>query len=160
MNNLLNFYKILKILFQSFILLFFAGSVWAADISEQVQEVSWQSWSGSVFEQAKTENKLVLLDLTAEWCEFCKKMDATTYRDPRILALLKQDYIAVRVDEKDSPELAKRYEKAGRPATIIFNSQGTEIIRKRGYIKPQWMLWFLQAVVANPTVEAHKVAQK
>ncbi len=146
-------------------LLLFASSVWAIDRSEQaqpsqIQSVKWQSWSDSIFEQAKKENKLVLLSLTAQWCEFCHKMDATTYRDPRVLALLKQDYITVRVDEKDNPELAKRYEKAGMPATLIFNSQGTEIIRKRGYIKPQWMVWFLQAVAAEPTVEAHKLAKK
>ncbi len=148
-----------------FMLLFFTASVWAVDRPEQVQSsqiqsVKWQSWSGSIFEQAKKENKLVLLSLTAEWCEFCHKMDATTYRDSRVQTLLKQDYITVRVDEKDNPELAKRYEKAGMPATLIFSSQGTEIIRKRGYIKPQWMVWFLQAVAADPTVEAHRIAKK
>ncbi len=143
-----------------FCLLFFTGNVWAVENQRQSPEINWEKWSASVFEQAQSENKLVLLNLTAEWCEFCKKMDATTYRDPHVLELLNQDYIAVRADEKDHPELAKRYEKAGRPATVIFNSEATEIIRKRGYIKPQWMVWLLQAVAADPAVEAHKVVQK
>lgn len=131
-----------------------------AELNNPGGEIAWVSWSPEVFAQARAEQRLVLLDLTAEWCEFCRKMDATTYRDPRVLELINRDYIAVRADEKDQPELAKRYEKAGRPATVIFNSEGTEIIRKRGYIKPQWMVWFLQAVAANPTVEAHRVAHK
>lgn len=142
------------------LLLFFASSIRAVEMPGQSPDINWKKWSASVFEQAQSKNKLVLLDLTAEWCEFCRKMDATTYRDPRVLELINRHYIPVRADEKDQPELAKRYEKAGRPATVIFNSKGSELIRKRGYIKPQWMVWFLQAVATNPTVEAHKIAQQ
>ena len=115
--------------------------------------VPWQTWSEAPFAQAKAENKLVLVDLSAEWCGFCKKMDATTWRDPKVLAAIEKDYVPVKiVDEKD-PELAARYRDYGRPAIIIMDADGTELMHKRGYMKPQWMEWLLQAVIQEQVSE-------
>ncbi len=36
----------------------------------------WNSWSPEVFEQARRDGKLILVGLVADWCSFCKKMDA------------------------------------------------------------------------------------
>ena len=47
----------------------------------------------------------VLLDLEAVWCHWCHVMDATTYRDPEAVALLKSKYIAVKVDQDSRPDL-------------------------------------------------------
>lgn len=107
----------------------------------------WQHWSAEQFPKAEKEGKLVLLDLSAEWCTFCKKMDATTYQDPRVLAVIARHYIPVRIEDEKSPELAARFRDIGRPGTIIFDGEGNELMVKRGYIKPQWMEWMLQAVV-------------
>lgn len=109
--------------------------------------VSWQSWSDAAFEQAGKAGKLVLLDLSAEWCVYCRKMDETTWRNPAVLAAIEQNYVAIQiVDEKD-PQLAERYRQYGRPAVIIMDADGNELMSKRGYMKPQWMEWMLQAVV-------------
>ena len=107
----------------------------------------WQRWSDQRFPQAETEGKLVLLDLSAEWCAFCKKMDATTYQDPRVLALIEQYYIPVRIEDEREPELAARFREYGRPGTLVYDSEGNELVVKKGYIKPQWMEWMLQALV-------------
>ena len=109
--------------------------------------VSWQSWSDEVFDQAKKENRLVLVDLSAEWCAYCRKMDATTWRDPKVLAAIGKNYVPVKVVDEKDPERAARYRDYGRPAVLILDADGNEIMRKRGYMKPQWMEWMLQAVV-------------
>ncbi|WP_456405201.1 thioredoxin family protein [Thiolapillus sp.] len=108
--------------------------------------VAWQSWSDAAFAQAKEGDKLVLVDLSAEWCAYCKKMDATTWRDPKVLAAIDKDYIPVKIVDEQDPELAARYRQYGRPAVVILDADGAELMRKRGYMKPQWMAWMLQAV--------------
>ena len=65
----------------------------------------WQRWSDQQFQQADKEGKLVLLDLSAEWCSFCKQMDAVTYQDPKVLALIEKHYIPVRIVDEHEPEL-------------------------------------------------------
>ena len=108
-------------------------------------------WSNEVWAQAKREHKLVLLDLEAVWCHWCHVMDATTYRDPAVAALIREHYLAVKVDQDSRPDLANRYEDYGWPATVIYNPDGGEIIKKQGYIAPAGMARLLRAVVADPS---------
>src|SRR5712671_1608805 len=57
--------------------------------------IDWQPWSDNIFARAKAEQKLVLLDLGAVWCHWCHVMDEITYRDPEVIRLLGERYIAV-----------------------------------------------------------------
>ena len=112
-------------------------------------EPQWKSWSEETLAQAKQQERFVLLDLTAKWCQFCKKMEQTTYKDPAVIDELKKNYIAIKADEEEYPELANRFAKVGRPGTIILDSNGNVLLTKTGYIKPQWMLWMLQGTLAE-----------
>jgi uncharacterized protein YyaL (SSP411 family) len=120
-------------------------------LAREKQGIDWQPWSDAVFKQAAAEHKLVLLDLEAVWCHWCHVMDDTTYSDPRVIALIRDHYIAVRVDQDSRPDLANRYENYGWPATILFKWDGSELARRRGYIPPVPMGSMLQAFIDDPT---------
>ncbi len=124
------------------------------------KELNWHTWSEQAFTQARQQDRLILVDLTAEWCMYCKKMDQTTYRDKAVIDEIERSYIAIKVDEAEFPDVAKRFSKLGRPGTIILDSDGNEILTKSGYIKPQWMVWMLQAVAQQASPEAHQVNAK
>ncbi len=108
----------------------------AAQGSGGSPSIQWQEWSEEVFERARREGRLVLLDLEAVWCHRCHVMD----QDAR-------------------PELSNRYQDYGWPATVIFDGDGTELIKRRGYIRPQWMQWLLEAVAQDPSAAAHETEQ-
>lgn len=78
-------------------------------------------------------------------------MDEVTYADPRVTALAREKYIAVRVDQDARPDLANRYENYGWPATVIFKWDGSELAKRRGYIPPGPMASMLQAFADDPT---------
>ena len=134
--------------------------LFTASNSQAIEQVGdsivWQAWSPDIFSQAEKEGKLVLLDLMAEWCVYCKKMDKVTYHDKQVIDVINKNYIAVRADQDRYPELAQRYKNYGRPATVVYNSKGTEIIKRRGYMEPQIMFWMLDTVAANPDPAAHR----
>jgi uncharacterized protein YyaL (SSP411 family) len=113
--------------------------------------IDWEPWSESVFARAETENRFVLLDLGTGWCHWCHVMEEVSYSDPAVIDLIKRRYIAVRVDADARPDLANRYEDYGWPATIVFNGNGSEIVKRRGYIAPQPMASMLQAIIDDPT---------
>ena len=129
------------------LLLLLAAAVPAA----RAQAVAWETWSEAAFARARAERRFVILDLEAGWCHWCHVMDATTYRDPGVTALLGARFVAVRVDEDSRPDLANRYEDYGWPATVIFGPDGAEIVRKRGYLPPSDMARLLRAVIEDPT---------
>jgi hypothetical protein len=122
-----------------------AGHACAADA------IAWQPWSDAAFATAKREHKFVIMDLEAVWCHWCHVMDETTYRDPKVISLMGARYVAVRVDQDSRPDLANRYEDYGWPATIVFAADGSEIVRRRGYLTPAEMASMLQAIIDDPS---------
>ena len=115
------------------------------------EAIAWQPWSDAAFARAKAEHKFVIMDLEAVWCHWCHVMDETTYRDPKVISLMAGTYIAVKVDQDSRPDLANRYEDYGWPATIVFAADGSEIVRRRGYLNPSEMASMLQAIIDDPS---------
>jgi uncharacterized protein YyaL (SSP411 family) len=113
--------------------------------------ILWRPWSDSVFAEARNEHRFVLLDLGTVWCHWCHVMDEVTYRDPGVIDLVRKRFIAVRVDADSRPDLSNRYEDYGWPATIVFNADGGEIVKRRGYLPPRPMASMLQAIIDDPT---------
>jgi uncharacterized protein len=113
--------------------------------------IAWQPWSDSAFAQAKKEHKFVIMDLEAVWCHWCHVMDETTYKDARVISLMGSHYVSLRVDQDSRPDLANRYEDYGWPATIVFAADGSEIVRRRGYLNPAEMASMLQAIIDDPS---------
>ena len=114
-------------------------------------QIDWQPWSDSVFAQAKQEGRFVLLDLGTGWCHWCHVMEEETYSDPAVIELIRKRYLPVRVDADSRPDLANRYEDYGWPATVVFNSDGSEIVKRQGYIPPRPMASMLQAIIDDPS---------
>ena len=120
------------------------GSVYAAGIA-------WQGWDERHFERAGREQRLILLNLEAVWCHWCHVMEKNTYPDPTVVAVIQAHYIPVKTDQDARPDLGKRYEEYGWPATIVFDASGREIVKLRGYIEPARMAAILSAIAKDPT---------
>lgn len=113
--------------------------------------IKWSEWNDDLFVRAAAEKRFVILDLEAVWCHWCHVMARTTYADPEVTELLASKYLPVRVDQDANPDLSSRYGDWGWPATIIFNSDGTEIAKLRGYIEPARMQALLKAIIDDPS---------
>jgi len=131
------------------LLLIWTATGYAA--GSQTAKIDWQPWSDSVFERAARENRFVLLDLEAVWCHWCHVMDEVTYSDPKVVALIKSRYIPVRVDQDSRPDISRRYENYGWPATVVFNAEGGEIVKRRGYLPPLMMISMLEEIIVDPS---------
>jgi hypothetical protein len=51
-------------------------------------------------------------------------MDATTYADPEVIVKVNEDFIAVRVDNDERPDINARYNMGGWPTTAFLTSRG------------------------------------
>jgi uncharacterized protein YyaL (SSP411 family) len=129
-----------------------AGAALIFSVQGNAAPISWQNhWSDAVFTEAAKEDRFVILDLHAVWCHWCHVMDEKTYGDPKVQALIAKRYVAVSVDADSDPDLNSRYGDWGWPATIVLAADGTEIVKRRGYIPPEQMAALLQAIIDDPS---------
>src|ERR1700733_11224056 len=112
---------------------------------------TWRAWNNDLFAEARAQKRFVLLDLEAVWCHWCHVMDQTTYQDRDVTQLIGERFIAVRVDQDSDPALAARYQEYGWPATIVLAADGTEIVKRRGYLPPVAMASMLAAIIKDPS---------
>src|SRR5436190_10422509 len=89
--------------------------------------INWLPWSADAFALAAREAKPVLLSITAAWCRACHEMDRTTYADPGVASLVRDRFIAVRVDTDRRPDINERYNLGGWPTTAFLTAAGDVI---------------------------------
>jgi uncharacterized protein YyaL (SSP411 family) len=100
--------------------------------SARHQPVQWHAWGADAFARAQLEDKPILLDIGAVWCHWCHVMDRESYENPEIAALINQNFVAVKVDRDERPDVDARYQAAvsamsgqgGWPLTAILTPDG------------------------------------
>lgn len=102
----------------------------------------WTSDLEAALSRAARENKIVLVDLYADWCLACKELDVRTFSDPRVRAKL-SGIITARIDfTEPNAAIAERYGIIGLPAVLFLNPDGSEIAETRitGFVPPDEFL--------------------
>ncbi len=86
-------------------------------------------------QQAKAENKHVLLQIGGNWCPWCVKLHGMEESDAQIDSLLNADYVRVLVnvprekDKRDYELLAEldNPQRFGFPVLVVLNQEGDRI---------------------------------
>jgi hypothetical protein len=110
------------------------------------QGFTWEEYGPEAFARAQREGRYLLIDGAAEWCHWCHVMDETTYRDPEVGRILRERFVAIRVDVDARPDLGERWADYGWPATILLNPEAEEVGKYRGYLPPDRFLELLRRV--------------
>ncbi len=111
--------------------------------SAKDQPVDWHPWGAEAFARAEEENKPVLLDIGAVWCHWCHVMDHESYEDSGLAELLNRDWICIKVDRDERPDVDARYQRAvqaltsqgGWPLTAFLTPKG-EVFYGGTYFPP------------------------
>jgi thioredoxin-related protein len=63
--------------------------------AQAVQGINWMT-TDQVEEAMKTQKKKIFIDLYTDWCGWCKRMDATTFKDPAIVEYMNRNYYCIK----------------------------------------------------------------
>ncbi|MEA4814047.1 MAG: thioredoxin domain-containing protein [Oscillospiraceae bacterium] len=90
--------------------------------------VNWYSWGSEAFETAKKEDKPIFLSIGYSTCHWCHVMAHESFENQTVAAILNRDFICIKVDREERPDIDAVYMKAcqsmtgsgGWPLTIIM----------------------------------------
>jgi uncharacterized protein YyaL (SSP411 family) len=96
------------------------------------QPVRWRQWGDDAFSVARRDDKPILLDIGAVWCHWCHVMDRESYENADVARLINENFIAVKVDRDERPDIDVRYQAAvqaisgqgGWPLTAFLTPDG------------------------------------
>lgn len=109
--------------------------------------VNWVAWSSDVFEQAKRENKLILISVGYSACHWCHVMEHECFEDEEVAALMNKYFINIKVDREERPDVDQVYmtavqlitQKGGWPLNCFTLPDGRPIYGGTYFPKEQWM---------------------
>jgi protein disulfide-isomerase len=118
------------------------GGLW---LQVQAAESAWLTDLPKAEAQAKSQNKIVLMDFTgSDWCPWCIKFDKEVLNTPEfqeyaaknvVLVLLDYPRATVQSDDlkKANAALKDQYQIEGFPTLVVLDKDGKEIGRQVGY---------------------------
>ena len=104
----------------------------------RAHEIGWLPWGQDAFERAKREDKPMLLSISAVWCHWCHVMDETSYSDESVIEQIRANYVPVRVDNDQRPDVNARYNQGGWPTTAFLTPDGM-LLAGATYLPPDQM---------------------
>jgi thiol-disulfide isomerase/thioredoxin len=92
---------------------------------------------------AQQNRRNLVLYFSASWCQWCRKMDVTTFADRRVAGLAGQ-FIWVKIDTDRQNELAAQFDAKALPTVAVINADGEVIASRSGYMTTDQLLTLLR----------------
>ncbi|WP_273567458.1 thioredoxin domain-containing protein [Maribacter halichondriae] len=108
--------------------------------------VDWRAWSLQALEDAKKENKLVLISIGYSSCHWCHVMEEETFEDEEVAKLMNENFINIKVDREERPDVDQIYQtfvqlidsNSGWPLNVIVLPNGKPLYGGTYHTKEQW----------------------
>ncbi|PYY45841.1 MULTISPECIES: thioredoxin domain-containing protein [unclassified Curtobacterium] len=106
--------------------------------------VDWREWGAEAFAEARERGVPVLVSIGYATCHWCHVMARESFSDPEVGELLRRDFVAVKVDREERPDVdasamaaASAFtEQLGWPLTV-FMTPDAQVFYAGTYYPPQ-----------------------
>ncbi len=94
--------------------------------------VEWYPWGEDALERSRSEDKPILLSIGYSACHWCHVMERESFENESIAGLMNQNFINIKVDREERPDLDAIYMEAvqmltgsgGWPMTVFLTPEG------------------------------------
>src|ERR671927_245419 len=94
--------------------------------------VEWYPWGEEALRRAREEDRPILLSIGYSACHWCHVMAHESFEDPAVAQLMNRDFVNVKVDREERPDLDAIYMDAvvamtghgGWPMTVFLTPDG------------------------------------
>lgn len=68
------------------------------------KKINWKTWEEALAANEKEPRKF-FVDVYTDWCGYCKKMDASTFRKPYIVDYINKNYYAIKFNAETKEDI-------------------------------------------------------
>lgn len=128
------------------VLLFGSGIVSGAGGSG---EIAWRHDFGSARREAARIGRSVVVIVESPGCTWCRELERTTLRDPRVVELLNGATVPLKIDASDPAQesLVEALGVQAVPAIAVVAPSGRIVLSRSGFLPPAGLLELLLAHV-------------
>ena len=109
--------------------------------------VDWQPWSEAAWEQARAEDKLVIVSIGYSACHWCHVMEHETFEDSTAAAFMNEHFVCIKVDREERPDVDGVYmtavqlmtKRGGWPLNAVCLSDGRPVYGGTYFPRQRWM---------------------
>ena len=109
--------------------------------------VNWNPWNKKYLEQAKKEDKLVIISIGYSSCHWCHVMERESFEDSLVASIMNEKFISIKVDREERPDVDQVYMNAvqlmtgsgGWPLNVVTLPDGRPIWGGTYFSKDQWI---------------------
>jgi thioredoxin-related protein len=113
------------------------------------QEIQWRMDYNQARKEAAAKGKPLILDFGTAECFWCKRLNATTLRDPAIVKLVNEQFIPLRIDAHRDSALADVLHIKSFPTIVLAGPEGRILGTLEGYMDSLRMGENLRRVLAG-----------
>jgi uncharacterized protein YyaL (SSP411 family) len=132
--------------------------------------VNWKAWNQETLDQAKAENKLIVISVGYSACHWCHVMEEESFENEVVAKLMNDNFISIKVDREERPDIDQVYMnavqlmtgKGGWPLNCIALPDGRPIFGGTYFTKEEWIkaLTQLSGLYKNNPKKASEYADK
>jgi len=117
-------------------------------------DVQWRRDYNAARKEAEAKGLPIFLDFYTDHCVYCDKMDNTTYRDAKVLAMLNGRFIPLKIDGDRDKKLADILGISSYPTMLLAGADGKIIDTMIGYMEvPQFLEKLQRALPATTNTD-------
>jgi uncharacterized protein YyaL (SSP411 family) len=99
-------------------------------------EINWRDNWDSALQEAKKEDRRILLELYMDGCPHCARLHSETHADEKVVQAINDKYIPIKLEGRQNMDIVKKFNVTGAPTTLLFSPDGEEKHRFAGYYAP------------------------
>lgn len=109
--------------------------------------VNWQPWGKDALEQAKKENKPIIVSIGYAACHWCHVMEKESFEDEEVAAFMNKHFVCIKVDREERPDIDQVYMNAvqlmtgsgGWPLNVVTLPDGRPFWGGTYFKKEDWL---------------------
>lgn len=118
----------------------------------QSPSIVWETSILQAMERAKKEDKVIFVELYADWCGYCKKLESDILPDPEVVRSLNR-FITVRLNGEEYPNFMQRYQARGFPTLLFLDKYANYISKLSGMPTKKIILREADLALKNSDIE-------